>query len=257
MNILWFGLKNDPLEEVSPFCIWLCWVFVWKFHWRNSTHWESNWVGWKWFQLTPSTPTFSKPNNNTQKLTRSLHILRFSKTRIYLPENADIPLKRDHFQKKRIVFQPSFFRRKLLAFGGRKHTLRPPLAIFRLHYFDWILAKLPLTFSRKARDWVLSKKTKLHHDGCRFLIENSSKPIDPLIQSCSPQGLTPWIFTARRRPEPVPAPMPPQTAEAQVLCWLVVRHRDRCNKMIWALEKVTGCLLNVESLGFMSNFSHF
>lgn len=37
--------------------------------------------------------------------------------------------------------------------------------------------------------------------------------------SCSPQGLTPWIFTARRRPEPVPAPMPPQTPEAQVPCW--------------------------------------
>eukprot|EP00434_Breviolum_minutum_P042754 symbB.v1.2.038069.t1/scaffold5808.1/size23464/1 len=29
------------------------------------------------------------------------------------------------------------------------------------------------------------------------------------------EGLTPWIFTARRRPEPVPAPMPPQTPEAQ------------------------------------------
>lgn len=36
-----------------------------------------------------------------------------------------------------------------------------------------------------------------------------------------PQGLTPWIFTARRRPEPVPAPMPPQTPEAQVPSWWV------------------------------------
>lgn len=134
------------------------------------------------------------------------------------------------FQKKTIPFQPIIFQKQsLLVFEGslsillKKETPLPPLAIFWhvlvfdvfLQHFKYlyrlqcfgstmhlILAKLPLTFSRKARDWVFEQEKR-----------------------SSPQGLTPWIFTARRRPEPVPAPMPPQTPEAQVPSWWV-RHPE-------------------------------